>query len=60
MGRGTFQGRTFAENGSVLANTSIRITSLTDNSQYGATTDNDGRFSIARIPPPLAACTCFC
>ncbi|HEX4915743.1 MAG TPA: hypothetical protein VFV51_17415, partial [Vicinamibacterales bacterium] len=50
LGRGTFQGRTLAEDGRVLPNTSVRITSLTDNSQYGATTDNDGRFSIGRIP----------
>lgn len=50
LGRGTLQGRTLSENGTPLKDTAIRVTSLTDQSQYGATTDADGRFSIARIP----------
>jgi hypothetical protein len=50
LGRGTFQGRTVAENGTPLRNTTIRVTSLTDQSQYGATSDEQGRFTIARIP----------
>ena len=50
LGRGTFQGRTLAEDGRPLSRTSIKITSLTDNSEYGATTDDDGRFAIGRIP----------
>ena len=50
LGRGTFEGRTLAEDGRAIANTSVRVTSLTDNTQYGATTDAQGRFSIAGIP----------
>jgi hypothetical protein len=50
LGRGTFQGRTLAEDGRAIAKTSVRVTSLTDNSQYGATTDDQGRFAIGGIP----------
>ena len=50
LGRGTMQGRTLAEDGRALAKTSVRVTSLTDNSQYGATTDAQGRFAIGGIP----------
>jgi len=50
LGRGTFSGTTRAENGTTLPNTSVRITSLTDSSQYGALTDANGRFSVPRIP----------
>lgn len=50
IGRGTFEGRTLSEDGLPLARTSVRITSLTDQSQYGATTDADGRFRVVRIP----------
>lgn len=50
LGRGTFSGTTRSEAGTVLADTNVRITSLTDGSQYGATTDAHGRFSVARIP----------
>jgi hypothetical protein len=50
IGRGTFAGRTLAENGTPLANSKIRITSLTDQSQYGATSDSLGRFEIQRVP----------
>ncbi|MEO5657165.1 MAG: hypothetical protein ABIO65_12705, partial [Nitrospiria bacterium] len=51
LGRGTFQGRTLAEDGRTpLKDTAIRVTSLTDQSEYGATTDEQGRFIIARIP----------
>jgi hypothetical protein len=50
VGRGTFKGRTLAEDGRVLPQSAIRVTSLTDNSQYGVTTDAAGRFEIGRIP----------
>jgi hypothetical protein len=50
IGRGTLAGRTLAENGAPLANSKIRVTSLTDQSQYGATSDAAGRFEIQRVP----------
>ncbi len=50
LGRGSFGGRTVNESGVPLANTSLRITSLTDQSQYGVTTDLQGRFSVSRVP----------
>ncbi|MCU1382351.1 MAG: LamG domain protein jellyroll fold domain protein [Acidobacteria bacterium] len=50
LGRGTLQGRTLSETGAPLRDSAVRVTSLTDQSQYAATTDADGRFSIARIP----------
>ncbi len=50
LGRGTVEGRTLSEDGQPLPNTSIRITSLTDNSQYGARSDAQGTFRAARVP----------
>ena len=51
LGRGTFMGRVLAPDGrSVLSNSQLRVTSLTDHSQYGATTDTAGAFVIPRIP----------
>ena len=50
LGRGTVEGRTLAEDGTPLGDTSIRITSLTDNSQYGGRTDASGGFSYGRVP----------
>ena len=51
LGRGTFQGRTLrGRRHAAVATRTIRVTSLTDQSQYGATTDADGGFTIARIP----------
>ena len=51
LGRGTFQGRTLAQDGvTPLKGTSIRITSLTDQSQYSAISDVNGKFAIANIP----------
>lgn len=50
LGRGTLAGRTLAEDGSVLANTALRITSLTDQSQYAATSDGLGAFVFGRVP----------
>jgi hypothetical protein len=50
LGRGTVQGRTLAQDGTPLRDSVIRITSLTDQSQYGAKTDVDGKFAISRIP----------
>jgi hypothetical protein len=50
LGRGTLRGRTLAEDGSPLADTALRITSLTDQSEYAATSDANGVFEVARIP----------
>ena len=50
MGRGTLQGRALGEDGRPLKDTAIKITSLTDQSVYGATSDADGRFTVARVP----------
>jgi hypothetical protein len=50
LGRGTLRGRTLGEDGRPLANTSIRVTSLTDDSSYGTTSDPDGQFTIGRVP----------
>ncbi|MGE3957098.1 MAG: Ig-like domain-containing protein [Vicinamibacterales bacterium] len=50
LGRGTFSGRTLAEDGSVLPNSALRITSLTDQSEYAATSDANGLFVVARVP----------
>ena len=51
LGRGTLQGRTFAEDGfTPLENTKVRVTSLTDQSQYGIKTDKEGKFVIPGIP----------
>ena len=50
LGRGTFRGRALAEDGRPLADTVIRLSSLTDHSQYGATTAADGAFAIGGIP----------
>ncbi|MCU0257026.1 MAG: carboxypeptidase-like regulatory domain-containing protein, partial [Vicinamibacterales bacterium] len=50
LGRGTVSGRALSETGQPLPGTSIRITSLTDRSQYGATADDAGAFSVAGVP----------
>ena len=50
IGRGTLQGRALGENGAPLKDTAVRITSLTDQSAYSATSDADGRFTVARVP----------
>ena len=50
LGRGTFKGSTLDENGQPLKDTAVRITSLTDSSSYGATSDAEGRFTVARVP----------
>jgi len=50
LGRGTLQGRTLSETGQPLKDSAIKVTSLTDSSQYSATTDADGRFTVSRIP----------
>ncbi|MGC4081086.1 MAG: Ig-like domain-containing protein [Vicinamibacterales bacterium] len=50
LGRGTLTGRTLAENGQALSNTALRITSLTDQSQYAATSDATGAFVVSRVP----------
>jgi len=50
LGRGAIRGRTLDENGRPLQASSIRVTSLTDQSQYGATSAADGSFTIAQVP----------
>jgi hypothetical protein len=50
LGRGTFSGGTFDERGHPLSGTSLRVSSLTDGSQYGATTDVSGHFTIPGVP----------
>lgn len=51
VGRGTIVGRTLAEDGvTPLANTQLRITSLTDQSQYGGQSDATGAFALSRLP----------
>jgi 5-hydroxyisourate hydrolase-like protein (transthyretin family) len=51
LGRGTVTGRTFAADGRTpLADTFVRVTSLTDQSQFGARTDSAGRYTIANVP----------
>ncbi|MEN3336344.1 MAG: large repetitive protein, partial [Acidobacteriota bacterium] len=50
LGRGTLEGRTVSEAGLPLKDTAIRVSSLTDGSVYSATSDADGRFTVARVP----------
>ena len=50
VGRGTVRGRTLDETGAPLALTAVRVTSLTDNSQFGTTTDDAGAFTVPRVP----------
>lgn len=50
LGRGTLKGQTLAEDNTPLKNTIVRATSLTDQSTYGATTDENGQFVFARVP----------
>ncbi len=50
LGRGSVEGRTVSEDGQPLPGTSLRITSLTDNSQYGARSDAQGAYRIERVP----------
>ena len=51
LGRGTLKGRAIAEDGfTLLPDTHIKVTSLTDYSEYGATTDDEGVFVIPDIP----------
>ncbi len=50
LGRGTLAGRTLSESGAPLAGSKLKVTSLTDHSQYGTTTDENGRFTIGNIP----------
>ena len=51
LGRGTLKGRAVSEDGfTLLPDTRIKVTSLTDYSSYGATTDEEGNFIIPGIP----------
>ncbi|HOO47680.1 MAG TPA: carboxypeptidase-like regulatory domain-containing protein, partial [Deltaproteobacteria bacterium] len=51
LGRGTVSGRVFAEDGfTPLEGAQIKVTSLTDYTQYGATSDEQGYFLIPDVP----------
>ena len=50
LGRGTLAGTNARRGRRAAEDTAVRVTSLTDQSVYGATTDADGRFTVARIP----------
>lgn len=51
LGRGIVRGKVLGEDGATpLRDATIRITSLTDNSQYGFTTDATGTFVMPRVP----------
>jgi protocatechuate 3,4-dioxygenase beta subunit len=50
LGRGSIRGTVRSEAGVPLRDSVVRVTSLTDQSQYSATTDQSGRYEIARIP----------
>ncbi|RLB69949.1 MAG: hypothetical protein DRH04_04385, partial [Deltaproteobacteria bacterium] len=51
LGRGTLAGRTLAEDGfTLLPDTQIKVTSLTDYSQYSATSDENSNFIVQNIP----------
>ncbi len=50
VGRGTVAGYTRDANGTPLAGATVRVTSLTDDSSYGAVTDGTGYFAIPRVP----------
>ncbi|WP_211360494.1 carboxypeptidase regulatory-like domain-containing protein [Geobacter argillaceus] len=51
LGRGTVQGRVFGEDGvTPLKDVRIKVTNLVDQTEYGATTDANGRYVITRVP----------
>ena len=50
LGRGTVAGLTRLEDGTLLRDTAVRVTSLTDGSEFGGRSGADGRFSIERVP----------
>ncbi len=50
LGRGAIKGRTLSETGQPLAGTALRITSLTDQTQYAATSDEGGAFAVPGVP----------
>jgi len=51
LGRGTLTGKILGEDGMTpLKDAQIRVTSLTDGSQYAFTTDSTGKYAIAKIP----------
>ncbi|HIJ94565.1 MAG TPA: hypothetical protein HPP94_02280 [Desulfuromonadales bacterium] len=51
LGRGTLTGKVLGEDGMTpLKDAQIRVTSLTDNSQFAFTTDSSGTYAIAKIP----------
>ncbi|MFZ4858365.1 MAG: Ig-like domain-containing protein [Desulfuromonadaceae bacterium] len=51
LGRGTLRGKILGEDGTTLLDkASIRVTSLTDGSLFGFTTDVTGTYAIPRVP----------
>ncbi|MBS1818371.1 MAG: carboxypeptidase regulatory-like domain-containing protein [Acidobacteria bacterium] len=51
IGRGGITGRVYAEDGrTLLPGTALRATSTTDQSQYAATTDANGRYTFSAVP----------
>ena len=50
FGHGVLKGRALAEDGTPLPNTVVKATSLTDESSYGATTNELGEFVFPRVP----------
>jgi hypothetical protein len=50
LGRGSIHGVVVSEAGVPLPNSVVRVTSLTDHSQYSATTDAAGRYALALVP----------
>ncbi|HEY6871526.1 MAG TPA: carboxypeptidase regulatory-like domain-containing protein [Geobacteraceae bacterium] len=51
LGRGTVQGRAFGEDGvTPLKDVHIKVTNLVDQTEYGAITGDDGRYTINRVP----------
>jgi hypothetical protein len=51
LGRGTLTGKILGEDGMTpLKDAQIRVTSLTDGSQFAFTTDSTGTYAIAKIP----------
>jgi hypothetical protein len=51
LGRGTLTGKILGEDGMTpLSGAQIRVTSLTDDSQFAYTTDSTGKYTIVKIP----------
>ncbi|MDD2853093.1 MAG: carboxypeptidase regulatory-like domain-containing protein [Desulfuromonadaceae bacterium] len=51
LGRGTLRGKVLGEDGTTpLDKATLRVTSLTDGSEFGFTTDTTGNYVIPRVP----------